>query len=163
MQVDRLRQTCLEQMLFHLSSANILSFASVADRLSEKSLLDACLEYWATSPDRCCSELPQSNLLPIICSYHILRVCTYHSTCILTSKSHFCAAHVPVGVPPCIHQINFVVIPHAMLLRYSTCACCSADIVKSAEMASLMRKNTSLAQGLLARVVAHTTKKARIT
>ena len=62
MQVDILRKLCLEQMLYNLSSGNILSFASVADRLGEETLVDACLEKWATSPDWCALSCINQNM-----------------------------------------------------------------------------------------------------
>ena len=43
---------CVDQMLFTLSPSNVLSSASVAVQLGDKHLEEACLEYWATVPNR---------------------------------------------------------------------------------------------------------------
>lgn len=98
MQVDLLRQTCLGQMLFTLSSGNILSFASVADRLGEQALLDACLERWAKSPDRCCSDSSQSKLLHIIHSCHTLSQCMHPPQHMQSRSISLCPTVLPFFV-----------------------------------------------------------------
>lgn len=138
MQVDVLRQRCVVQTLFRLSPSNILSSVSVADQLGEQPLLDACLEYWATLPNRW-AETKHATAVDTCCTLR---------TCLL------------IGI--FISSIAFTIA-----VAYTCYRCTwllharSSEIVKSSEMADLMRDNTALAQELLATVMDHPAKKAR--
>ena len=52
MQVEMLRWTCLQCLLDQVNIKTVLEYAVVADAITDKVLMDACMDFISASKDR---------------------------------------------------------------------------------------------------------------